>query len=97
MYSLSRLATMSTSSGAVASADLPPAEAVADLAMGLMATTNLFAILLMAPIAVSVLKDYERQRRQGIEEPLFDPAILKNPELVDEDVWPVREAKEADR
>ena len=51
----------------------------------------------MAPIAVSMLKDYERQRRQGIEEPLFDPAILKNPELVDEDVWPVREAKEADR
>nr|WP_289072804.1 alanine/glycine:cation symporter family protein [uncultured Halomonas sp.] len=69
----------------------------ADLAMGLMATTNLFAILLMAPIAVSVLKDYERQRRQGIEEPLFDPAILKNPELVDEDVWPVKDEKPVDR
>ena len=69
----------------------------ADLAMGLMATTNLFAILLMALIAVSVLKDYERQRRQGIEEPLFDPAILKNPELVDEDVWPVKEEKPVDR
>ena len=66
----------------------------ADLAMGLMATTNLFAILIMGPIAVAVLKDYERQRREGIKEPLFDPAILKRPELVDADVWPVKEVKE---
>ncbi|BBI60022.1 hypothetical protein HSBAA_13280 [Vreelandella sulfidaeris] len=65
----------------------------ADLAMGLMATTNLFSILFMAPIAVAVLKDYERQRRAGIEEPLFDPAILKRPELVDADVWPVKRQK----
>ncbi|QNI03746.1 alanine:cation symporter family protein [Halomonas sp. SH5A2] len=62
----------------------------ADLAMGLMATTNLFAILLMGPIAVSVLKDYERQRREGIKEPVFHPSVLKRPELVDDDVWPVK-------
>ena len=66
----------------------------ADLAMGLMATTNLFAILIMGPIAVAVLKDYERQRRDGIKEPIFDPVILKRPELVDADVWPVKEVKE---
>jgi len=28
---------------------------------------------------------------------LFDPAILKNPELVDEDVWPVKDEKPVDR
>ena len=33
----------------------------------------------------------ERQRRDGIKEPRFDPAILKRPELVDDDVWPVKE------
>lgn len=64
----------------------------ADLAMGLMATTNLFAILIMAPIAISVLKDYERQRREGIHEPVFHPSVLKRPELVDADVWPPKDA-----
>lgn len=64
----------------------------ADLAMGLMATTNLFAILFMAPIAIGVLKDYERQRREGVHEPVFTPSVLKRPELVDRDVWPDRDA-----
>ncbi|MDN3525096.1 sodium:alanine symporter family protein [Halomonas sabkhae] len=60
----------------------------ADLAMGLMATTNLLAILMLVPAALSVLRDYERQRRDGISEPVFDPQVLKRPELVDADVWP---------
>ncbi|GHC34343.1 alanine/glycine:cation symporter family protein [Aidingimonas halophila] len=64
----------------------------ADLAMGLMATTNLFAILIMAPIAITVLKDYERQRRKGVYEPVFQPSVLKRPELVDDDVWPAKDA-----
>ncbi|MDW5376075.1 sodium:alanine symporter family protein [Halomonas sp. HP20-15] len=63
----------------------------ADLAMGLMATTNLFAILIMSPIAIRVLQDYERQRREGIAEPVFDPKVLKKPEQVDSDVWPPRD------
>ncbi|GAB2789330.1 sodium:alanine symporter family protein [Halomonas shantousis] len=64
----------------------------ADLAMGLMATTNLFAILIMSPIALRVLKDYEQQRRNGITEPVFDPKVLKRPEQVDADVWPPKDA-----
>ena len=63
----------------------------ADLAMGLMATTNLFAILILAPIAIRVLNDYERQRREGIAEPVFDPKVLNKPEQVDSDVWPPRD------
>ncbi|WP_163649636.1 sodium:alanine symporter family protein [Modicisalibacter sp. 'Wilcox'] len=60
----------------------------ADLAMGLMATTNLFAILIMSPIAIRVLQDYERQRNSGVSEPVFDPKVLKRPDQVDADVWP---------
>ncbi|MEC9483940.1 MAG: sodium:alanine symporter family protein [Halomonas sp.] len=61
---------------------------LADLSMGLMATTNLVAILLLAPVALRVLRDYEHQRREGIDEPVFHPRVLKRPELVDADVWP---------
>ncbi len=64
----------------------------ADLSMGLMATTNLIAILIMAPIAIRVLKDYERQRKSGIAEPVFDPTVLKRPDQVDADVWPPKGA-----
>lgn len=59
----------------------------ADLAMGLMATTNLIAILLLAPTALRVLSDYEHQRRQGIAKPVFHKSILKKPELVAPDLW----------
>ncbi|NWO57603.1 alanine/glycine:cation symporter family protein [Chromohalobacter israelensis] len=64
----------------------------ADLSMGLMATTNLIAILILAPIAMRVLKDYERQRREGVREPRFDPKVLKRPEQVDADVWPPKDS-----
>lgn len=64
----------------------------ADLAMGLMATTNLIAILLLCPIALRVLRDYERQRKDGVREPTFDPTgVLKRPEQVDADVWPAKD------
>ncbi|REC93679.1 alanine/glycine:cation symporter family protein [Kushneria indalinina] len=59
----------------------------ADLAMGLMATTNLIAMLLLAPVAIRVLKDYERQRNSGVKEPVFDPSVLKKPEQLAKGVW----------
>ncbi len=59
----------------------------ADFAMGLMATTNLIAILLLSPIAVRALRDYERQRKEGVKEPVFDPRVLKRPEQVEKGVW----------
>lgn len=62
----------------------------ADLAMGLMATTNLIAIILLGPVALRVLRDYERQRRDGVRDPVFDPATLRYPGRVDETVWPAR-------
>ena len=50
--------------------------AFADFAMGLMATTNLIAIILLAPVAFLVLKDYERQRKSGVREPEFNGKVL---------------------
>ncbi|OHV08348.1 alanine/glycine:cation symporter family protein [Kushneria phosphatilytica] len=65
----------------------------ADLAMGMMATVNLLAIALLAPIALKVLRDYEQQRRQGVREPVFTPTILTRPEQVDREVWPSKEER----
>ena len=59
----------------------------ADLAMGLMATTNLIAIILLCPISLRVLRDYERQRREGIREPVFNKRVLKRPEQVEPGIW----------
>jgi len=61
---------------------------MADLFMGIMATINLIAILLLTPMARTLLKDYREQLKRGIKEPEFK--IDKYPELkkkVDSDIW----------
>lgn len=59
-------------------ADLKFVWNLADFAMGLMATTNLIAIIFLAPVAFYVLEDYERQRKEGVKRPEFDPTQLEN-------------------
>lgn len=54
--------------GAVAALEL--VWALANVSMAFMVTINLIAVVLLAPIAVKVLKNYEAQRRRG-EEPVF--------------------------
>lgn len=59
---------------------------LADLFMGAMAITNLIAIMLLAGIAIKVLKNYTRQRKEG-KDPVFQPhtiAGLKNVEAWDD-------------
>lgn len=46
-----------------------------DIGVGVMAWINVVAILLLSPKALRSLKDYERQKKQGIE-PRFDPKAL---------------------
>lgn len=41
-----------------------------------MAWINIVAILFMFPKAIRTLRDYEKQKRQGIDEPVFDPQKL---------------------
>jgi AGCS family alanine or glycine:cation symporter len=49
---------------------------LADLFMALMAITNLVAIAILGKYAYIALHDYMDQKRAGIVEPEFDPAIL---------------------
>ncbi|SDI04936.1 alanine or glycine:cation symporter, AGCS family [Alteribacillus bidgolensis] len=49
---------------------------VADLFMALMAITNLIALALIGKIAIAVLKDYLKQKKQG-KEPVFYASNIK--------------------
>ncbi|WP_199621176.1 alanine/glycine:cation symporter family protein [Paenibacillus alkalitolerans] len=56
--------------GSVKTADL--AWGLGDIGVGSMAWLNIIAILLLTKPALKILKDYERQRKEGID-PVFDP------------------------
>ncbi|MCH9005676.1 MAG: alanine:cation symporter family protein [Proteobacteria bacterium] len=63
--------------GTVRSADL--AWAMGDIGVGLMAWLNIIGILIlyfMGSPALKALKDYERQKREGVEKYTFDPEAL---------------------
>ena len=47
--------------------------ALGDVGYGLMAWANIIAITLLSPMAVKLLKDYEKQKKEG-KDPTFDPA-----------------------
>ena len=53
-----------------------------DIGLGLMVWLNLIALLLLAKPALAVLKDYDEQRKQGLD-PTFNPEKLgiKNAEF----------------
>ena len=53
-----------------------PFSGPSSLFMALMATTSVIAILLLGKIAFIALKDYERQKKQGIKEPVFKASVL---------------------
>ena len=71
--------------GAVA--ELQLVWSLADLSMGLMALLNIVAILLLSPVAFTVIRDYTDQLKGG-GVPVFDrekfPRISKG---IDPDVW----------
>lgn len=58
--------------------------AVGDIAVGLMAWTNLIAILLLGNIAIKVWKDYKNQKKQGIKNPTFN---TKNLNIKNAEYW----------
>lgn len=68
-------------------ADMPLVWKMADLSMGLMAMTNLIAIILLSGVALKLVKDYNQQRQAGLL-PTFD--IRQYPELqddIEEGIW----------
>ncbi|WP_334473435.1 alanine/glycine:cation symporter family protein [Arsenophonus sp. PmNCSU2021_1] len=68
-------------------AEMPLVWKLADLSMGLMALTNLIAILMLSGIAFRLTKDYNQQRKAG-KLPTFDidayPEIKKQ---VEDGIW----------
>lgn len=62
-------------------ADMPLVWKMADLSMGLMAMTNLIAIILLSGVSLKLVKDYNQQRQAGLL-PTFD--IRQYPELQDD-------------
>ena len=55
--------------GALASLDL--VWSLGDLFMGCITLCNLYAIVRLHPLAVSLLKDYVKQKRAGIKSPEY--------------------------
>lgn len=80
---------VTTAVGALRTAEA--AWTVGDIGVGLMAWLNIIAILILQKPAVAALKDYERQRREGID-PQFDPRPLGIANAV---FWEERATREA--
>ncbi|MGN0019219.1 MAG: alanine/glycine:cation symporter family protein [Sphingobacterium hotanense] len=72
--------------GTIRTADT--AWAIGDIGVGLMAWVNIIAILLMSKIAMKVWKDYKTKRKQGIENPDFDPKEIG---IKNADYWEKRD------
>lgn len=75
-------------------AEMPLIWKLADLSMGLMAITNLIAILLLSGIAFKLAKDYNMQRKAG-KLPMFD--VNQHPELkiqAEEGIWEEKQVKQ---
>lgn len=58
---------------------------IADIGIGIMCWINFTALLVLSPKAIKILKDYERQKKMGVD-PVFEPADLglQNAELWNE-------------
>ncbi|UYZ13383.1 alanine:cation symporter family protein [Brevibacillus sp. WF146] len=67
--------------GSVKTASL--AWTLGDIGVGSMAWLNIIAMLLLTKPALAVLKDYERQKKEG-KDPVFDPVKLG---IADADFW----------
>ncbi len=58
----------------------------ADIGVGVMAWVNIIGILIFHKPALKALEDYEKQKSQGINKPVFDPVKLG---IEDADYWVV--------
>jgi len=65
--------------------DLTTVFAFADLTMALVALANITALVILVPVGMRVMRDYEKQRRAG-RTPVFNPDDF--PDLdIDRDAW----------
>lgn len=61
--------------------------AFADTVMASMALINLVTIILLSPIVWIILKDYQKQVKAGVEQPVFK--IEAHPDLIRRGVDPL--------
>lgn len=73
MFALKLVLLGATFYGSIKQASL--AWALGDVGLGIMVWLNLIAILILAKPALVALKDYEAQKKQGVD-PVFDPVKL---------------------
>jgi AGCS family alanine or glycine:cation symporter len=67
--------------------DLGTAFGFADVTMGLLAVVNLAAVLLLIKVGLRIMRDYDEQRRAGVEQPVFDPDKFADLNI-DREAWP---------
>ncbi|MFC0272915.1 alanine/glycine:cation symporter family protein [Metabacillus herbersteinensis] len=91
MFILKLVLLGTTYYGAVKTAGL--AWALGDVGLGLMVWLNLIAILMLAKPALKTLKDYENQKKQGLD-PVFDPEALG---IKNADYWVKEYKKDQDQ
>ncbi|MFE9275163.1 alanine/glycine:cation symporter family protein [Paenibacillus glucanolyticus] len=74
--------------GCIRTADL--AWGLGDIGVGSMAWLNIIAILLLTKPALKILRDYERQKKEG-KDPVFDPVKLgiKNADFWEKEYTPI--------
>ncbi|MEM9619516.1 MAG: alanine/glycine:cation symporter family protein [Pseudomonadota bacterium] len=65
--------------------NLASAFGFANLTMGILALVNLFALVLLIPVGLRIMRDFDRQRAEG-ENPVFDPADFADLDI-DEAAW----------
>lgn len=61
--------------------------ATVDIAMAVMTITNLVALILLSKWGLAALRDYERQRKAGVAEPVFVAAKADLPGELNTGVW----------
>ncbi len=66
--------------------DLSTIFAITDLIMGLVATVNLIALVLLFKVGMKLLNDYDRQIRAGRISPVFDVDEFSDLNL-DKEAW----------
>ena len=61
-----------------------------DVTMGLLAMVNLFAVALLFPIGLRIMKDFDAQRKAGVKVPIFDPDKFSDLNI-DKSAWQLTE------
>jgi AGCS family alanine or glycine:cation symporter len=66
-----------------------------DVTMGLLAMVNLFAVALLFPIGLRVMRDFDAQRKAGVKVPMFDADKFDDLDI-DKSAWQLTERSHED-